>query len=306
VYAGATIAMRRRFSASAFLDDVRRYRATYFNYVGKPLSYILATPPRPDDRAHTLVRVLGNGGSERDIARFRERFGVPVTDIRLDRRRRVMVGDPPMAPAPRRVPEGSRQRPGRAAHPPSSTMRAGCDPEAYIGEIVNTGRAFRATTDDDAVPDEERLVLVGDLSGCRRMAVVAGARLRLARKRRNPAAPWNGRRLSSVVLSAVRRPAPDVGDDVVAALQLEPAVALNDVFDEFLAPTRPRREMESRCIASLPNSSCTADREAPAARRTLGCDPSVAAGRGALRRMTRELGSSLDVEAAPAASAQHR
>ena len=62
VYVGATIAMRRRFSASAFLDDVRRYRATYFNYVGKPLSYILATPPRPDDREHTLVRVLGNEG----------------------------------------------------------------------------------------------------------------------------------------------------------------------------------------------------------------------------------------------------
>ena len=80
VYVGATIALRRRFSASAFLDDVRRYRVTYFNYVGKPLSYILATPPRPDDREHTLVRVVGNEGTERDITRFSERFGVPVAD----------------------------------------------------------------------------------------------------------------------------------------------------------------------------------------------------------------------------------
>jgi fatty-acyl-CoA synthase len=47
--AGGTAALRRKFSASGFIDDVRRFDATYFNYVGKPLSYILATPERPDD-----------------------------------------------------------------------------------------------------------------------------------------------------------------------------------------------------------------------------------------------------------------
>ncbi len=80
VYVGATIALRRRFSASQFLPDVRRYRATYFNYVGKPLSYILATPPRADDRDHTLVRAIENEASRHDIVRFRERFGVDVFD----------------------------------------------------------------------------------------------------------------------------------------------------------------------------------------------------------------------------------
>ena len=80
LYVGATIALRRRFSASQFLPDVRRYRATYFNYVGKPLSYILATPPSPDDHEHTLVRVLGNEASQHDIERFSVRFGVPVVD----------------------------------------------------------------------------------------------------------------------------------------------------------------------------------------------------------------------------------
>jgi len=39
--AGAAIALRRRFSASAFLADVRAFGATYANYVGKPLSYVL-------------------------------------------------------------------------------------------------------------------------------------------------------------------------------------------------------------------------------------------------------------------------
>jgi fatty-acyl-CoA synthase len=35
---GATVALRRKFSASGFLPDVRRYGVTFFNYVGKPLS----------------------------------------------------------------------------------------------------------------------------------------------------------------------------------------------------------------------------------------------------------------------------
>ena len=54
--AGATAALRERFSASQFLVDVRRYGVTYFNYVGKPLSYILATPEHPDDADNTLRR----------------------------------------------------------------------------------------------------------------------------------------------------------------------------------------------------------------------------------------------------------
>ena len=47
--AGATIALRRRFSASGFLPDIRAFGATYANYVGRPLSYVLATPERADD-----------------------------------------------------------------------------------------------------------------------------------------------------------------------------------------------------------------------------------------------------------------
>jgi acyl-CoA synthetase (AMP-forming)/AMP-acid ligase II len=69
-----------RFSASGFLPDVRASGATYFNYVGKPLSYILATPEQPDDADNPLVRAFGNEGSADDVARFAERFGVAVTD----------------------------------------------------------------------------------------------------------------------------------------------------------------------------------------------------------------------------------
>jgi fatty-acyl-CoA synthase len=78
--AGATVALRERFSASKFLPDVRRYGATYFNYVGKPLSYVLDTPELPDDADNPLRRVFGNEASAGDVSRFAERFGCTVQD----------------------------------------------------------------------------------------------------------------------------------------------------------------------------------------------------------------------------------
>jgi len=75
VMVGAAIAVRPRFSASAFLDDVRRFGATKFSYVGKAIAYILATPERPDDAENTLTSAFGTEASVRDRDRFRKRFG---------------------------------------------------------------------------------------------------------------------------------------------------------------------------------------------------------------------------------------
>lgn len=80
VAAGGSLALRRKFSASQFIPDVRRYGATYANYVGKPLSYILATPPRADDADNPLKILYGNEGAPRHLDRFARRFGVVVVD----------------------------------------------------------------------------------------------------------------------------------------------------------------------------------------------------------------------------------
>jgi fatty-acyl-CoA synthase len=77
---GGTLALRPKFSASAFLGDVRQVGATYANYVGKPLSYILATPERPDDAVNPLRQVFGNEAAPADAARFARRFGCAVID----------------------------------------------------------------------------------------------------------------------------------------------------------------------------------------------------------------------------------
>ena len=80
IVTGATGAFRRKFSASGWLEDIRKFNATYFNYVGKPLTYIMATPPRPDDADNSLRVVFGNEGAPHDLERFAERFGVAAQD----------------------------------------------------------------------------------------------------------------------------------------------------------------------------------------------------------------------------------
>jgi len=79
VASGAAI-VPAKFSASNFLADVRRHGATYMNYVGKPLAYILATPERDDDANNPLRVAFGNEANDKDIEEFARRFGVQVED----------------------------------------------------------------------------------------------------------------------------------------------------------------------------------------------------------------------------------
>ncbi len=77
---GGTLVLRPRFSASQFIHEARRYGVTRFNYVGKVLEYILATPERADDLDNSIRLASGSEASERDIAQFTRRFGVWVRD----------------------------------------------------------------------------------------------------------------------------------------------------------------------------------------------------------------------------------
>jgi fatty-acyl-CoA synthase len=70
IVAGGTAVLRRRFSASNALPDIRKYGCNFMNYVGKPLSYILAQPERPDDADNPLRLAYGNEAADLDIERF--------------------------------------------------------------------------------------------------------------------------------------------------------------------------------------------------------------------------------------------
>ncbi|WP_235618511.1 long-chain-fatty-acid--CoA ligase [Embleya scabrispora] len=145
--AGAELVLRRRFSASGFLPDVRRFGVTYANYVGKPLSYILATPERPDDADNPLTRVFGNEGGPQDVERFARRFGCTVRDGFGS-----TEGGLSFSPVPD-MPPGALGRPNgdirilnpdtREQCPPAAFDEAGrmTNPEAAVGELVNVGGA---------------------------------------------------------------------------------------------------------------------------------------------------------------------
>ena len=78
--AGCQLALCRRFSASGFLPDVRRYGCTLFPYVGSPFAYVMATPERPDDADTPLRVAYGNEAPRQYVDAFARRFGCRVVD----------------------------------------------------------------------------------------------------------------------------------------------------------------------------------------------------------------------------------
>lgn len=42
---GATVILRKKFSARGFWADCRKYKATYVQYIGETMRYICDTPP---------------------------------------------------------------------------------------------------------------------------------------------------------------------------------------------------------------------------------------------------------------------
>jgi citronellyl-CoA synthetase len=73
---GAALALRRKFSVTAFWDDVRRYRCTAFAYIGELCRYLLNQAPRPDDRDNPIQKIVGNGLRPDIWKEFKQRFGI--------------------------------------------------------------------------------------------------------------------------------------------------------------------------------------------------------------------------------------
>lgn len=73
---GAAIALRRKFSASAFWPDVARYQATCFGYIGELCRYLLNQPEHPAEQNNSLRCMIGNGLRPSIWNEFKARFGV--------------------------------------------------------------------------------------------------------------------------------------------------------------------------------------------------------------------------------------
>ena len=69
-------AIRRKFSASQFWDDARRFKATTLGYVGELCRYLLDQSPSEQDRANRVTKMVGNGLRPGAWAPFKQRYGI--------------------------------------------------------------------------------------------------------------------------------------------------------------------------------------------------------------------------------------
>ncbi|XP_054002850.1 long-chain fatty acid transport protein 4 [Hylaeus anthracinus] len=74
---GATVVLRKRFSASKFWPDCVHYECTIAQYIGELCRYLLAVPPGPCDTKHKVRLMYGNGLRPNIWKKFVDRFGVP-------------------------------------------------------------------------------------------------------------------------------------------------------------------------------------------------------------------------------------
>uniref|UniRef100_A0A7N8XV59 long-chain-fatty-acid--CoA ligase n=1 Tax=Mastacembelus armatus TaxID=205130 RepID=A0A7N8XV59_9TELE len=76
---GLTVVLRRKFSASHFWSDCRRYNVTVIQYIGEIMRYLCNTPKKDNDRDHKVRLAVGNGIRADTWTEFLQRFG----DIRI-------------------------------------------------------------------------------------------------------------------------------------------------------------------------------------------------------------------------------
>jgi fatty-acyl-CoA synthase len=254
VAAGAAMALRRRFSASGFLADVRRHGCTYMTYVGKPLSYVLATPERPDDAENPLRRCFGNEGTPRDVERFERRFGCRVSDNYGSTEGGIAISRTPDTPPnalgvglPGTVildPQTGLERPPARFDAHGRLENA----EEAIGEIANTQSAagfegYWRNPEADLERTRRGIYWSGDLGyrDEKGFLYFAGRNYDWLRVdgENFAAAPIEAilNRHPQVLLSAVYAvPSPVVGDDVMAALLLREGLDFDaEGLRDFLA-----------------------------------------------------------------------
>jgi fatty-acyl-CoA synthase len=253
--AGSAFALRRKFSASGFLPDLQKFGATFFNYVGRSLAYVLAQPEQPGERHNSLRFCFGTEASPRDRTEFERRFGCPVIENYGSSEGVVSImrtpDTPPDALGP--PPPGADLAiidPSTGRVCPPVRFGAGrrlLNPGEAIGEIVRRDGArlfegYYRNTEADAQRVRGEAFLTGDLgyrddAGFIYFAGRSGEWLRVDSEN-FAAAPVESiiARFPGVSLAAVY-PVPDArtGDQVMATMQLAPDVTFDaGAFAGFL------------------------------------------------------------------------
>ena len=72
----ATLAIRRKYSTSAFWKDVQKFNASAIGYVGELCRYLMDAPATELDHQHRVTKMIGNGMRPNIWGKFKERFGI--------------------------------------------------------------------------------------------------------------------------------------------------------------------------------------------------------------------------------------
>ncbi|NNL85194.1 MAG: long-chain-acyl-CoA synthetase [Myxococcales bacterium] len=75
-YGGASMFLRRRFSASRFVNETREEGTNLFIYVGELCRYLVSQPEKADDARNPLTKSIGNGLRPDIWMDFKRRFGI--------------------------------------------------------------------------------------------------------------------------------------------------------------------------------------------------------------------------------------
>ena len=73
---GASMFVRRKFSASNFLAEARQHQTTCLIYIGELCRYLMNTEASPDDHRNPFKHMIGNGLRPDIWLPFKQRFGI--------------------------------------------------------------------------------------------------------------------------------------------------------------------------------------------------------------------------------------
>ncbi|XP_014882474.1 very long-chain acyl-CoA synthetase-like, partial [Poecilia latipinna] len=75
LFPGLTLVLRRKFSASQFWDDCRKYNVTAIQYIGETMRYLCNMPKKENEKNHKVRIAIGNGVRSDVWSEFLNRFG---------------------------------------------------------------------------------------------------------------------------------------------------------------------------------------------------------------------------------------
>jgi crotonobetaine/carnitine-CoA ligase len=78
IHTGATVVLAKKFSASRFWDDIRKYNVTAFNSIGAMIPILMKQPPKDNDRQNHVRFTFSAACPVDDWDRFEKRFGIKI------------------------------------------------------------------------------------------------------------------------------------------------------------------------------------------------------------------------------------